>query len=281
MRSLWTGAIGFGLVNIPVHLYSGTSQESQLDLDMLHKGDLSSIRYAKVCKSEGEEVSYDEIVKGYEVADGEYIVLTDEDFERANVAKSKTLEVVSFTQASEINPNYFSKFYLLEPDKGGERAYTLLREALSKADKVGIVKFVLRNREHIGIVRAEGKMLVLNQMHYESEIQSGDSLKIPAGKKVEQKELAMALSLIEQLTEPFDPTQYHDTYQEELRRVIEEKAAGKKPTSKGEAPQPTKVKDLMSLLKASLEKRDKPSSKSAKSEKAVPHTRKSPSKKRA
>jgi DNA end-binding protein Ku len=265
MRSVWTGSIGFGLVNIPVRLYTGASEQT-IDFDMLHKKDQSPIRYAKVCKEEGEEIPYEEIVKGYEYETGKYVILTEEDFDKANAAKTKTIEVVSFALETEVDANYYDKPYLLEPQKGGERAYALLREALRESGKVGVARFVLRNREHMALIRAQEQALVLNQLRFVHELHATEDLKLPVSTKVDAKELKMALSLIEQITEPFVPEQYHDTYTEELERVIAEKVQGKVPTTKGEAPIPSKVKDLMSLLKASLQR--KPGSKAAKPDKA-------------
>jgi len=263
MRSLWTGSIGFGLVNIPVKLYSGSSEQS-LDLDMLHKKDQSPIRYAKVCKEEGEEVPYDEIVKGYQYEDGKYIVLTDEDFEKANATKTGMIEVVSFALITEIDASYYEKPYLIEPQKGGDRAYALLCEALKQSGKVGVARFVLRNREHLALVRAQGKALILNQLRFAHELHNAAELKLPSAAKVDSQELEMALNLIEQHTEAFSPGDFQDTYTEELERIIEEKIQGKVPTAKGEKPLPSKVADLMSLLKASVDKKKTPKEESEK-----------------
>jgi len=262
MRSIWTGSIGFGLVNIPVKLYSGSSEQS-LDLDMLHKKDQSPIRYAKVCKEEGEEVPYDEIVKGYQYEDGKYIVLTDEDFEKADATKTGMIEVVSFALITEIDASYYEKPYLIEPQKGGDRAYALLCEALKQSGKVGVARFVLRNREHLALVRAQGKALILNQLRFAHELHDTADLKLPGSAKVDSQELKMALNLIEQHTEAFTPEDFRDTYTEELERIIEEKVQGKVPTAKGEKPLPSKVTDLMSLLKASIEKKNAPNKKSS------------------
>lgn len=254
MRTMWTGSLSFGLVNIPVRLFSAT-QSNRIDFDMLHKTDLSPIRYAKVCREDGQEVPYEEIVKGVEYGDGHYIVLSDEDFDRANVKKTKTIEIISFADMSEVDPIYFEKPYYLGPDKGADKAYVLLREALRKSGKVGITKFVLRNREHLAIVRPYENLIILGQMRFADEVRDVDGVKAPAEADVSSKEIDMAISLIDQLAEPFDIAAYHDTYQEELQRVIAEKAEGKVPKAKGEAPRPAgEVKDLMSLLKASLEK---------------------------
>ncbi|MBW3538502.1 Ku protein [Candidatus Parcubacteria bacterium] len=252
MRAIWTGSLSFGLVNIPVRLYSGAESGSGLDLNMLHKQDLSPIRYAKICRADGKEVAYEDIVKGYEYQKGDYVVLTDEDFKRANAKKTKTIEISEFTGEDEIDIRYFEKPYYLEPDKGAEKPYALLREALNRSKKVAIAKFVLRNREHIAAIKPVGKALVLNQMRFTSEIREPSGLKLP-DEAVAGKEVDMALALIEQLTEPFIPEDFHDTYTEELEKVVRAKAKGKQPAAKGQEPENTQVKDLMAALKASLE----------------------------
>jgi DNA end-binding protein Ku len=269
MRSIWTGSLSFGLVNIPVKLYSGTKSE-RLDFDMLHKKDLSPIRYARVCKEEGEEIPYEEIVKGYEYEKGEYVVLTEQDFERANVKKNKTIEIVAFVAQEEIDPGYFDKPYLIEPDKGADRAYALLREALKKSGRVGLAQFVLRNREHLCAIRPEGDALIVNQMRFAGELQDTSQLHVPQNVEVNDKELSLAMSLIDQFTEPFQPEKYHDTYHEELKRVIDEKLAGKAPAKIGKAPEPTKVRDLMALLKASLKEQEAGTQKAAREPKSSP-----------
>jgi DNA end-binding protein Ku len=254
MRSIWTGTISFGLVNIPVRLYVA-SEEHGLDLDMLHKKDLSPVRYVRVCKAEGHEVPYEDIVKGYEYQKGDYVVLTNEDFKRAAVRKTYTIDIVRFVSEGEIDSIYFEKPYYLEPDKGAERAYALLREALRKSKKVGLARFVLRNREHLGVVKPEEKVIVLNTLRYKDEIRDADDLKLPTAEAGRGKEVDMALQLIDQLTEPFRPEEFKDTYAQDLKHLIAEKVKGKTPAAEGEAPSPTAVPDLMAALKASLQKK--------------------------
>jgi len=254
MRAIWTGALSFGLVNIPVRLYSAT-EEHALDLDMLHKDDLSPIRYARVCRADGKEIPYDDIVKGYEYHKGDYIILADEDFKRANARKTKTIDIVDFSKADEIDSVFYEKPYFLEPDKGAGKPYALLREAIKKSKKVGVARFVLRNREHLAVVKPFGNVLVLNQMRFFSELRKPEGLDLPAKSTAAKgKELDMALALIDQLTGPFKPEEYKDTYTAELKAVIAEKAKGKKPRKKGKEPQPTEVTDLMAMLRKSLEK---------------------------
>lgn len=251
MRSLWTGAINFGLVNIPVKLYSASESHS-LDLDMLHAKDLSPIRFARVCREDGKEVAWDDIVKGYEYRKGDYIVLTKEDMAKAAPGRQDTLDIVAFASESEVDPAYFEKPYYLEPGKGAAKVYTLLCQALAESGKVAITKYVLRNREHLGCIRAQDDMLVMIQMRFADEIRNADAIKLPKQPKVTKPEMGLALQLIEQLTKPFDPEEYKDTYIEELERIIEEKAAGKKPTA-APAPRKAEVKDLMAALKQSID----------------------------
>lgn len=260
MRTLWTGTLGFGLVNIPVNLYSGV-QEHNVDLDMLHGKDLAPIRYAKVCTEEGEEVSHDEIVKGFQYEEGKYVVLTKEDFIAADVKQTKTLEIVAFTDEASIDPIYFEKFYYLEPGKGGDKAYALLRDALSQSKQAGVVQFVLRERSHIGIVRVSNGMLLLNQMRYADEIRDPSSLNIPkeGGSK---KEVDLALSLIKNLSNEFNIEDYHDTYEDALKQLIADKVKGKKPSkASAKTAEKSNVRSLMALLEASID--NKPSKKPA------------------
>ncbi|HZZ99659.1 MAG TPA: Ku protein [Candidatus Paceibacterota bacterium] len=251
MRSIWSGALTFGLINIPVKLYSAT-REKGLSFHMLHKTDLSPIRYARICRSDGREVPFEDIVKGYEYQKGDFIVLTEADFKKADVKKTKSIEITDFSESKEIDPSFYDKPYYLEPEQGAEKAYALLREALKRSGRVGIARFVLRAREHIAAVRPEGKLLILNQLRYNYEIKPANELNIPAGKNLQPKEISMALRLIDELTEPFNPKKYKDTYEAELAKVIESRLKGKKTKTKGRAPKPTKSPDLMAVLRQSL-----------------------------
>jgi DNA end-binding protein Ku len=251
MRSLWTGAISFGLVNIPVKLYSGSESHS-LDLDMLHSKDLSPIRFARVCRDDGKEVPWDEIVKGYEYRKGDYVVLTKEDLAKAAPGRQDTLDIVAFVNEKEVDPVYFEKPYYLEPGKGAGKVYTLLCQALEQSGKVAITKYVLRNREHMGCIRAQDDLLVMIQMRFADEVRAADAIKQPKQPKISKPEMDLALQLISQLTKPFDPSEYKDDYQEELERIVEEKAAGKTPTATP-TPRKAEVKDLMAALKKSLD----------------------------
>ena len=255
MRAIWSGVLSFGLINIPVKMYSATAG-AELKLNLLHKTDLSPIRYAKVCKADGKELAQSDLVKGYEYQDGDYVVLTDEDFKKVNRKKSETIDVLDFVKEAEINFIYFEKPYYLEPDKGAAKAYALLMESLKKAKKVGVAKFVLHNKEHLGVIKPNENFLVLEQMRFEDEIAAPTTLNLPAHESPRAKELAMAMSFIDQLTEHFKIEDYKDDYRDDLDQLIKAKIKGAKPKVKsGSAPTPTKKSaDLMMLLKESLEK---------------------------
>ncbi len=250
MRAIWTGSISFGLINIPIKIFSAT-ETSNLDLDMLDSADLSNIKYKKVNEKTGEEVEHADIVKGYKI-DDDYVVLEDEDFEAADAEKTKTIDILSFADVTEIDSLYYEKPYYLEPDKSGTKAYALLRDSLQASGKVGVTSFVMRNREGLAILKPYGNVIVLNRIRFEQEIRDTSELELPAVSKKKTKEMDMADKLIEQLTEKFDIKNYKDTYTAKLLKIIKAKANGKKPPK-------TKMKvvhrqsdDLMEMLKASL-----------------------------
>lgn len=257
MRSIWTGALSFGLVNIPVRVYSATTgSEGRINLDMLHKKDHSPIRYARICESDGQEVPWEDVVKGYEYSKGHYVVVTNEDFAKASPEKTKTIDILSFANADEIDSMYFDTPYYLEPDKGGAKPYALLREALRRTKKVGIARFVFRNREHIGAVKIRGDAIVLNQLRYKADVKEARGLELPEKSAMKDREIDMAVQLIEQLAEKFNPAEYKDTYTDELMKLIERKAHGRAaPARKSAAKRTTEAPDLMRALKASLSKR--------------------------
>lgn len=252
MRSIWKGALSFGLVNIPVKLYAA-SHEKEISFTLLHKKDFSEVRYARVCKAEEKEVPWDEIVKGYEYEDGNFVVLKDEDFEKANLKKTKTIEIIGFIHEEEIDSSFYVRPYFLEPEKNAQNAYSLLREALMKSKKVGLAKFVLRNKEHIAAVKVHDDLIILNEMRYLNELIRPSEMEIPEIKKSSPKELEMAMKLIEHLTIPFNPKEYKDTYTEEIKAIIKQKAKGKPIHVKEEKAVSPKIHDIMSLLKESLE----------------------------
>lgn len=252
MKPIWTGAIGFGLVNIPVKIYSAT-ESSTLDLDMLDKKDHANIHFKRVNANSGKEVAWENIVKGFKMPNDEYVVLTDKDFEQASPKKTKTIEITDFVDEREIESLYYETPYYLEPDKSGARAYALLREALTKTKKVGIATFVMRSKEALAILKATEKVIILNRIRFEEEIKDASGLNLPAKTQIKANELKMAVSLIEQLSGKFNISGYKDTYSAELMKLIKAKAKGtktKKPTLKVVH---NKAKDLMSQLKASLE----------------------------
>ncbi|TAN28404.1 MAG: Ku protein [Actinomycetota bacterium] len=253
MRALWSGSLSFGLINVPVRIYTGIENRHGIEFNMLHNKDLSPIRYARVCRKDGQEIPIEDIVKGYEYQDGDFVVLTDDDIKKANPEKTNTITIKQFANESEIDIRYFDKPYYLEPAKGAEKPYVLLREALAKSGKIAVCTFVLRNREHLAAVKPAGQALVLEQMRFTDEIREPDGLKLPPATDVSTQEIDLALKLVNQLTEAFNPQDFHDTYTDELEEIIEEKAKGKRPVRKARQPARTHSKDLMAILKASLD----------------------------
>jgi DNA end-binding protein Ku len=249
MRSIWTGAIGFGLVNIPVKMYSAV-QQSDLDLDMLDKKDHSNIRFQRVNEKTGKEVAWSNIVRAYNY-EGKYVVLSDEDFKKASPEKTKMIEIAEFVEGSEVDSLYYETPYYLEPAKGGEKAYVLLRDALKKTGKTGIATFVLRTKESLAVLKPSGDVLVLQKIRYEEEIRDTKEIKIPDSTP-KAPELKMAISLIDQLTAKFDISKYEDTYSAELMKLIEAKAKGKKIKAPTMKVVHSRSDDLMDQLKASL-----------------------------
>lgn len=250
MKSIWTGAIGFGLVNIPVKLYSG-SQDSRIDLDLIDKKDHARIHYQRVNEETGEVVEWKNIVKGYSIKGG-YVVLNEDDFAKASPEKSKVIAIDTFVDDTEIESVYYEVPYFLEPTKAGERAYILMRDALKKSGKAGIGSFVLRNKEHLCVIKPYENILMLCTMRFAQEIRKTSELKIPKKTKVKPGELKMALSLIDQLSTSFDISEYKDTYRASLMKLIETKAKGGRVTKPKMKVTHRKPKDLMAQLKASL-----------------------------
>lgn len=251
MKAIWNGAIGFGLVNIPIKIYSAT-ESSNLDLDMLDKDDQSNIQYKRVNEKTGEEVEWENIVKGYKIED-KYIVLEDKDFEAASPEKSQLLSIEQFVREEEIESVYFETPYFLEPQKSGGNAYALLYEALKETGMVGVGTFVMRTKENLCVIKPYKDILVLNKIRFPEELRSHDELNIPK-KTVKEGELKMAIALIEQTSEKFKPEQYVDTYKKDLLKIIEQKAKGEKPKVSARKTKSEKTVDLMAQLKASLEK---------------------------
>jgi len=249
-RAIWSGSLSFGLVNIPIKLYSAVS-DGRIDFDMLHKKDLSPIRFARICKLEEVEVPYEEIVRGYEYEKGQYVVVSDDDFERANIRLKKTITILDFVDESEIDSSYYEKPYYVLPDEGALKPYSLLHDALMTVKKVGVGHYVLRNREDLVLIRAAESGLILENIRFRDEIRDAKWPKLAKGEK---QEMEMALLLIDRLSKKWNPENYKDTYTEQLKKVIVEKIKGNAPTRLGEAPKPTAVPDLMETLRRSLEK---------------------------
>ncbi len=253
MKSIWSGGISFGLIYIPVKLYNASGARA-LKFHYLRKKDLCPVSYVKTCRITGEEVGSEDIIKGYEYQKGSYITLTDEDFEKANVKKTKSIEVKQFINEEEIDPSYFEKPFFLEPAAEAKKIYVLLREALSKTKKIGVATFVLRSQEHIAILKPAGDVLLLNQMRFKNEMRDPMKLNLPKREDVEisDEEMEMAINLINQLTKPLELEKFKDTYTKELRALIEAKIEGREIRKEPE-PQPTAIPDLMAKLKESIE----------------------------
>jgi DNA end-binding protein Ku len=256
MRPLWSGSISFGLVNIPVGLYSATSHKQALGLDLLRDSDHSRIHYKKVAEADGKEVPKEHIVKGYEYEKGKYVVLTQEDFQRVEIKSNQTVDIREFVNLADIEPQYFDEPYYLAPLKNGDKAYTLLRGVLEKTGLAGIAKVVIRPpREHLAVLKPLDGLLMLETMHFPEELR--DPSELPAPKAaVGEKEMNMALTLVKEMSAKWEPSKYHDEYRECLMKIIEQKvkAGGKAlPAPKHEErPGKDKVIDLVSLLQSSL-----------------------------
>ncbi len=249
MRAIWSGAIGFGLVNIPVKLYSAV-QGSELDLDMLDKKDHSNIKFQRVNANTGKVVAWENIVRGYKI-DDQYVVVTDEDFEKASPEKTKMIEIAEFIDEKEIDSIYYETPYYLQPEKQGVKAYALLREALKKSGKAGLGTYVLRNRESLVLIKPMDDILVLNKIRFHQEIRETDEIKAPASTP-KPAELKMAIQLIDQLTTKFDISKYKDTYSDKLLKLINAKAKGKKVKASPLKVVHSRSRDLMEQLKESL-----------------------------
>jgi DNA end-binding protein Ku len=278
-RAIWKGSISFGLVNIPIALYPATRRE-ELKFRLLRKDDLSPVNYKRVAEKDGKEVPWNEIVKGYEYEKGKYVVLKEEDFQRVDLEATQTVDIQDFVDQEEIDPMYFYKPYYLEPQKGGDKAYALLRDALKDSGKVGVAKVVIKTRQYLAGVKPEDGALVLELMHFADELADPEKLHVPKKKEIGKREMNMAKSLIDSMSSKWNPQKYKDDYREALMEVIEEKveAGGKEIEGKPKkAPKPTKVIDLVSVLQKSLEQSGAKKKATAKS----PRKQKRPAKKAA
>lgn len=249
MKAIWTGAIGFGLVNIPIKIFSAT-QSSSLDLDMLDRKDHANIKYKRVNENSGKEVNWDNIVKGYLLKD-KYVILEDADFEEAMPEKNKMINLQTFVKLQEIDSIYFDTPYYLEPQKSGEKAYQLLLQALEKSKMAGLGTFVMRSVENLAIIKPYKNILLLNKLRFEEEIRDTDELKTPSS-KISKQEMDMALQLIKMNSKEFDISAFKNEYSKELMKIINQKSKGKRATIRKINVENTKATDLLEKLKASL-----------------------------
>ena len=252
MKAIWKGSIGFGLVNIPVKLYSATHQ-SNLDLDMVERKNMGKINFKRVNEETGKEVKWEDIGKAYKIND-RYVLLDDEDFENAAPEKSKMIEVNHFVKESEIDTIYYENSYYAEPEKSGAKAYALLREALTETGKVGVAQFVLRTAEVLAVLKPLDKVLVLSKIRFAEEIRDTEEISLPSGSSVKPAELKMAVSLINQFSGKFNINKFKDEYSAKLLKVIKAKSKGKRIKPVTEDIKHSKTSDLMEQLKASLKK---------------------------
>jgi len=251
-RPLWTGLISFGLVNVPVHLYTAVKAELHA-MNYLRKDDLCPISYKKVCRMTGEEVPYKDIVRGYEYREGDYVVLSEEDFKKADVKRTSTIDLEVFVDEKEVDPKYIEKPYYLAPEKKALKAYALLREAMARSKKVGIGRFVLRDREHLVMLKPQGRVILLVQLRFAASVRSPAELDLPANIEVPKNQMSLALELIKKFEGPFKPEAFKDSYAAQLKSIIAAKAKGKTVRlPKEEAPRETEVEDIMSKLNQSL-----------------------------
>lgn len=260
-RALWKGAISFGLVHIPVELFSA-EKPSELDLTMLDRRDFAPIGYKRINKETGKEVTWDDIVKGYEYEPGEYVVLSEEDLKQANVEATQTIDIVTFVDAREVPLSYYERPYYLAPTKGGEKVYALLRETLRRADKIGVAQVVIRTKQHLAALFAMDEVIVLNTLRYAEELREPSDLVLPDlhSKKAAptDKEIQMALSLVEGMSEAWEPERFHDTYREDVLALVKKKVKAHQtktitpPTPAPKARPSAQVIDLTALLKRSI-----------------------------
>jgi len=283
-RAIWKGSISFGLVNIPVGLYSAETRDD-ISFKLLDKKTMSPIHYKRVSEESGKEVPWDETVRGYEFESGKYVVLSDEDLKGAAPESTQTIDIVDFVDIDEISPLYFDKPYYLGPDKKGAKAYALLRETLRRTAKVGIAKVVIRTRQYLAAVVARGEVLTLELLRYAHELRDPSELDVPGGKAgVTDREIDMAERLVEGMVAAWDPEKYKDTYRQDLMKMIEKRVeAGQLESSPEPAPKPKadrgNVVDLMALLKQSVEQGGKAAPRKAAAKKAP--AKKAPAKKTA
>jgi DNA end-binding protein Ku len=253
---MWKGSIAFGLVNIPVELYSAV-RDHRPKFRLLHAKDESPVQYERVCRREGKPVGWEDLVKGFEYEKGQFVVLTKDDFKTAAIEKTKTIDILDFVDPGDVDERYFETPYYLQPGKGADRAYALLRDALKQTGRVGIAKIILRDAQHLASVEAHGDAIVLTMMRFADELADLEDFRVPTHVDARPAELAMAVQLIESLSAEWNPEKYTDEYRDNLLKIIHAKLKGKTPRLQGrEAPQQADVVDLMARLRASLESRE-------------------------
>ena len=272
-RTIWKGALSFGLVNIPVGLYPATSDKS-IHFNQFEEGTSDRIRYKKVNERTGKEVSQDRIVRGFDLGGGEYVILSDEELEQAEPKKSRQIEISDFVGLADIDPVFFRSSYYLAPEgAGADKAYALLRQAMAEAGRIGIATLVMRNKEYLVAIRPEDDALALHTMYFSDEVRApGREFSVPETEDVTDRELSMAQLLIESMESDWDPERYHDTHREKVEALIEEKRSGHEIVIQEEPEAPAKVVDLMEALNASIAAAAKPGSKSAPSKPAAKRT---------
>ena len=252
MRAIWKGSISFGLVYIPIAVYPATREE-KLSFRQLRGTDLSPIRYKKVAEADQKEVTADQIVKGFEYERGRYVILKEDDFAKVRIESTHSIDITDFVDLTQVDPKFFYKPYFLEPQKGGEKAYALLHKALAGTGKIGIAKVVISNREYLASVKPDGLFLVLDLMHFASEILAPEELKNSSATAITDKELKMAQSLVESMSTPWEPDKYRDEYRNAVMEMIEQKAQHKEVAKKpAPAMRATNVVDLVKVLQESL-----------------------------
>jgi len=267
---MWKGSLAFGLVNIPIELYSAT-RDHRPRFRLLHAKDESPVRYERVCQTEGKPVGWDDLVKGYEYEKGQFVVITKDDFKTAALEKTKTIDILDFVNPDDVDERYFETPYYLQPSKGADRSYALLREALRDSGKLGIAKIILRDAQHLAAVEAIGDALVLTMMRFADELADLDDFRFPRVDVIRPAELKMAKQLIDNLSAEWKPEKYTDEYRDNLMKVIQGKLKGRQPKLKErETAQSADVVDLMARLRASLEGKAKPRTRAQAAEKKRP-----------
>ena len=262
-RAMWKGSLAFGLVNIPIELYTAT-RDHRPKFRLLHAKDEAPVRYERVCQSEGKPVGWEDLVKGYEYEKGQFVVITKDDFKTAALEKTKTIDILDFVDPAEVDERYFETPYYLQPGKGADRAYALLREAIRDSGRVGIAKVILRDAQHLAAVEAIGDAMVLTMMRFADELADLNDFRFPKAEAIRPAELNMARQLIESLSAKWNPEKYTDEYRDNLMKVIQAKLKGRKPRlEERETPQSADVVDLMARLRASLEAKGAPRAKAA------------------